>query len=86
MSEAQEVEAVLAITDVDDAGLVGMQAQPEADQHCVDPALCLFGPAPAGGEDDKIVRVADQRPQTGRFRPRHVNDVQGDVGQQRGDG
>ena len=82
----QEVEAVLAITDEDDAGLVGMQAQPESDQHRLDPALCLFGTAPAGGEDDEIIRVADQRPQTGRVRPGRVDDVQGDVGQQRGNG
>jgi hypothetical protein len=84
--EAQEVEAVLPISEVDDAGLVGMQPQPESDQHLLDPALCLFGSAPAGGEDHEVIRIPDQRPQVGHLRPGLVNDVEGDVGQQRGDG
>ena len=41
----QEVEAVLTIFEAHDAGLVGMQAQPESGQHRLDPAAGLFGPA-----------------------------------------
>ena len=47
---------------------------------------CLFGPAPGGGEDHEIVRIPDQRPQAGRLLPGLVDDVEGDVGQQRRDG
>ena len=83
--EAQEVEAVLTAAEVNDAGLVGVQTQPELGQHRLDPATGLLGPAPAGGEDHEVVRIADQRPQAGRRRPRLVETMQGDVGQQRGD-
>jgi len=49
--EAQEVEAVLPTGEAHDAGLVGMQSQPEFGQHRLDPAAGFFGPLPAGGEN-----------------------------------
>jgi len=85
MMEAQEVEAVLTTAEMHDAGLVGMQPQPESDEHRLDPAAGFFGPLPAGGEHDEVVGVTDQRPQPGALRPRLIHDVEGDVGQQWGD-
>jgi hypothetical protein len=72
MVEAQEVEAVLTIAEVHDAGLVGMQTQPESGQHRLDPAAGFLSTLPAGGEHYEIVGVTDQRPQGGRVRPRPI--------------
>ena len=67
----------------DDPGLVGVQAQPEVDQDArpVPP----LRPAPGGGEDDEVVGIADQLAQRRLRLPCLVEDVEGDVGQQRGD-
>jgi hypothetical protein len=51
MMERQEVEAVLTTAEIHDAGLVGMQPQPDTGQHRLDLASGLFGPAWGGSED-----------------------------------
>jgi hypothetical protein len=73
MMERQEVEAVLTTAEIHDAGLVGMQPQPDTGQHRLDLASGLFGPAWGGSEDHEVVRVPDQRPQTGRRLPRLID-------------
>ena len=85
MMEAQEVETLRPFAKIGDPGLVGMQAQPEGFQGRLGQVPGRFGPFPGRAEDDEVVAVTDQRPQSlSTAGPRLVEDVEGDVGEQGG--
>ncbi len=87
MLEAEEDKAILPPLEAGDPGLVGMQPQPQRFQDRLDPGLGLNDPGPRRGEHDEVVTVPDQRPQPlALSAPRLVEDMENDVGQQRGHG
>jgi hypothetical protein len=84
MVEAQEVEAPRPAPEIHDPGLVRVQSQPERSQGGFGQVTSLFGSFPGGAEDDEVVGVADQRSRPlPRLGPRLIEDVEGDVGEQR---
>ena len=85
MVEAQEVETLRPFAKIGDPGLVGMQAQPEGFQGLFGQVPSRFGSFRGRAEDDKVVAVTDQRPQSlSATRPNLVEDMEGDVGEQGG--
>ena len=86
MVKAQKVKALRTPDEARDPGLVGMQAQPE---RCQDRGDQLAGPdglLAGRTQDDEVVRVAHQHSQPSPcVRPCLIEDVQGDVAQQRRD-
>jgi len=85
MVEAQEVEPFGTSLEVHDPGLVGMQPQPEWGQDRRHAPLGLVGARTVGAQDHEIIGVSNEHPQLPTaVRPGLVEDVEGDVGQQRG--
>jgi hypothetical protein len=81
--KAQEVETLRSVSKIHDPGLVGMQSQPERSQSGFGQVTGLFGSFPGRAEDDKVVRITDQRSQSpSTAGPRLVKDVENDVGEQ----
>ena len=63
--------------------LSGCRSQPERCQGRLGQVPGLFGSFPGGAEDDEVVAIADQHPQSPSHPvPRLVEDVEGDVGEQ----
>jgi hypothetical protein len=84
MVEAQEVESFGASCKVRDPGLLGMQSQPECGQSRRGLLAGLDGLLAGRAQDDEVVRVTRQHSQSPPLgRPRLIEDVQGDVGEQR---
>lgn len=84
--KAQEVEAIPALGEAGDLGLVGVQMQPDDGQDLSRPSPGLLGPSLGGADDDEVVAVPDERPQAvpGAL-PFLVQHMEGDIGEQRGD-
>ena len=84
MVKAQEVESLGASREAHDLGLVGMQPQPERPKDRRRQFAGLDGLLLGGAQDDQIICVPDQHSQPPPLgRPRLIEDVQRDVGQQR---
>ena len=59
-----------------------MQSQSERFQDLFGEVASRFGSFPCWAEDDKVVAIADQRPQSPPTAgPRLVEDMEGDVGE-----
>ncbi len=64
-----------------------MQTQPDRSQGGLGQGSGRFGPFPGGTDDDKVVAVANQRSQPASLRPPClIENMEGDVGQQGGNG
>ena len=70
MVPAEEVETRATTREMDDPGLVRVQLQPERGQDLGHQRPGLLGAVTGGAQDDGIVGVADQHPQT-MATPRH---------------
>ena len=82
--EAEEVEALLPVAQADDPGLVRVQMQPERLQGLRGQDTRMLRAFSGGTQDDEVVAVAHQLPQSlPVLSPCLVQDVQGDVGEQR---
>lgn len=76
-----------ALVEVDGPGLVGVQLQPQGSQDVCGQLPRLVGAVTGGTDDDEVIGVARQHAVAPALcLPRLVEDVQGDVGQQRRDG
>ena len=81
---AQEVETSRPAPYIHDPGLVRVQPQPERSQNGLGQTTSLFGSFSSGAQDDEVVGEPDQHPQSlPTALPRLVEDVQGNVGEQR---
>jgi hypothetical protein len=87
MVEAQEVETLRPLPKISDPGLVGMQLQSERFQGLSGQVPSRFGSFLCRAEDDEVVAITDQRPQSlSTASPRLVEDMESDVGEQGGNG
>ncbi len=86
MVKAEEVEALRPVFGAHDLGLVRVQMQPELGQGVFGQLASLVGALAGGAQDDEVVAVTHQSPPPlPVLLPRHVEHVQGDVGEQWGD-
>lgn len=85
MVEPAEIESLRASGETDDAGLVGMQPQPEASQHVCDPTVSLDGSLAGRAQDHEVVGVSHEHTQSAALLPGAIQHVERDVGQQRRD-
>nr|WTB34367.1 hypothetical protein OG781_37050 [Streptomyces sp. NBC_00830] len=84
MMEAEEIETLATPGEVDDAGLLRMQLQPEADQHRPGQFPRLHGTFPGRAQDHEVVAVPHQHPEpVPTSLPCSVQDVQSNIGEQR---
>lgn len=84
MVEAEEIETLSAPGEVDDTGLLRMQLQPELGQHRTGQCARLLGAFPGRAQDHEIVAVPHQHPEPVPVAlPCLVQDVQGNIGEQR---
>jgi hypothetical protein len=84
MVKAEKVESFGASCEVRDPGLLRVQSQPDHVQDRRHQLAGLLGLFAGGAEDHEVIAVPDQRPQPLRAaRPRFIERVQGDVGEQR---
>jgi hypothetical protein len=84
MLEPQEREALGASCEPREPGLLGMQAQAEHVQDRRHPLAGLLGLFAGGAQDHQVIRVLHQHPEPlPAAVPRLVEEVQGDVGEQR---
>nr|WP_308297322.1 MULTISPECIES: hypothetical protein [unclassified Streptomyces] len=84
--EAEEIEALLTPSEAGDAGFLGVQSHPELFQYPRRQLPGRLGPLSGRRQDHEVVAAPHQHSQPATFvLPRLVEDVQGDVGQQRGD-
>jgi hypothetical protein len=84
MVEAEEVEPLAVHLQVDDPGLGLLRLQAEFGQQALQPLQGGFGLLAAGAHHHRVVGTAHQHPVI-PCRPRPVQPVQIDIGQQRGD-
>lgn len=85
MVEAEEIEALPAPGEADNAGLLGVQSHPELFQHARRQLPGLFGPLFCRRQDHEIIAVPHQCPQPASLAlPRLIENVQCDIRQQRG--
>jgi hypothetical protein len=83
--EAEKVEPLPALGQLYDPGLVGVQVQPQRGQDLGHQPAGVLGLLSCPAEDDEVVAIPDERPEAATVpRPRLVQHVQRDIGQQRG--
>ena len=78
----EEIKASLAFPEVDDSGLVRVQAETEVGHQLSCELVCSLGLLPGRAGDDEIIRVADKLADA-TLSPGPVESVQVDVGQER---
>jgi hypothetical protein len=84
MMKPQKVEALRTTAEVCNAGLVGMQPQPDRGQRDLGQRSGQFGTFSGRTHDNKVVGVTDQHPCSLSVALEGlIEDVQRDVGEQR---
>lgn len=80
----EKVQPLGAVSEMNDLGLVWVQLKPQIGQDRTGPTPCLLDPRPGRADDDKVIGVTDQHPETAALAfPCLVETVERDVGQQR---